>query len=209
MSENIDTAERPEETKEVKSGTLLLQHLQRDANTRSLRSQRSGHRRQGVLLDDGTRIRQRGYRVTEISTQTLADNHQSILEHVREGRVAIFTPDEKELSYEQLVALLKDQVPVVLEASLKEAVHDMLAVVRDDEIKPSLVKEQEVTLTPMVDEVTPAMVEKTPVVEPTVEVPVVAEVAPVIETNTRPDVEVPAPVTPVAPTVKKQPRRSK
>lgn len=130
-----DAAVSPEETPEVKPReTVLVQHLQRDAGSRHLRAQRGGHRRQGVLLDDGTRIRQKAYRKTEISIQTLADNHQSILEHHRKGRLAIFTPDEKEMSYDDVVALLTGKGIKVNEESLKEQLLTVNAPVAPPEL---------------------------------------------------------------------------
>jgi hypothetical protein len=113
MSDNEkDTAASPEQPTEGKSGQfVLLQHQQRWAGTRGLRAERGGHRRQGVLLDDGTRIRQKAYRFTEMPVSGLLANHQSILEHVREGRVAVYQPDgETELTYDKLVLFIQTEL---------------------------------------------------------------------------------------------------
>ena len=135
MSDPKDTVVSPEVTSEVNPrDTVLLQHLQRDAASRHLRADRGGHRRQGVLLDDGTRIRQKAYRKTEVSIETLAANHQSILEHHRKGRLAIFTSDEKELSYDEVLKLLTGRGVVVMEESLKEQIHTVSAPVSPPEL---------------------------------------------------------------------------
>jgi hypothetical protein len=122
-----DTAASPEvKTEMVKPPAyLLLMHRQRDAENRATRASRGGHRRQGVLLDDGTRVRQRGYRYTQIGLEELKANHQSLLEHVRQGRIGVFMPDEKPLSYDELVALLHGELgDAVKEESLQEVIQN-------------------------------------------------------------------------------------
>lgn len=161
MSDEKDTAVSPEETaKEPEASKVesedkvttptkpkdyvLLQHLQRDRGTRSLRAARGGHRRQGVLLEDGTRIRQRAYRYTELSVANLVSNHQSLLEHVREGRLAVFAPDETPLSYDEVVSLVggelqkSDVKSEVNESSLKEQVQESSTGVKDEEVNPPI-----------------------------------------------------------------------
>lgn len=88
--------------------SVLVQHLAGSPRTRTLRASRSGHRRQGVLLDDGSRIRRKGDRPSELSIHDLVKNHTSILEHVRVGTVEICDPHTEEfIPYVELVALIK------------------------------------------------------------------------------------------------------
>jgi hypothetical protein len=74
-----------------------------------MRAARSGHRRQGVLLDDGTRIRKKGRkRFTEVALTTLADNHQKLLEYIRVGTLEACDPKtERPLSYQDVLALIQ------------------------------------------------------------------------------------------------------
>jgi hypothetical protein len=73
-----------------------------------------------VLLSDGTRIRRKNYRLIEMSLTVLEANHHTILEHMREGRLALFTKDGDEMSYEQVLALLHKNMG-------EEAVHQSSA----------------------------------------------------------------------------------
>jgi hypothetical protein len=144
--EETDTAVSPElpEADEAKplGEYVLVQHLQRWAGSRSLRAERGGHRRQGVLLDDGSRIRQKSYRLHAMPLDTLLANHQSMLEHVREGRLAVFDPDgTTELTYELLLAKLHKGLGKenVQEAGHKEAIHGIVAGVPvDPDLPPEI-----------------------------------------------------------------------
>jgi hypothetical protein len=111
-----------------------------------------------VILDDGSRIRQKAYRKTEMSIETLAQNHQSILEHIRCGKLAVFTSDEKELTYDEVVALLTGRGVPVQEESLREQLINMSAPVSPPELDsdgepkiPNVVLPREDTTIPNID----------------------------------------------------------
>jgi len=111
MSDEKDTAESPEpETAEAAPiHHILVRHMARSARTRTLRAGRAGHRRQGVLLDDGTRIRKRGRRrYTSVDLSTMVYNHQKLLEYVRVGTLEVCDPvTEQRIPYEGLVELIE------------------------------------------------------------------------------------------------------
>lgn len=88
---------------------VLVRHMARNPRTRTMRAARAGHRRQGVLLDDGTRIRKKGRkRFTEVALTTLADNHQKLLEYIRVGSLEACDPaTERPLSYQDVLALIQ------------------------------------------------------------------------------------------------------
>lgn len=85
---------------------VLVRHMSRSPRTRTLRAARSGHRRQGVLLDEGTRIRRKGkQRLTEIHLRDFVNNHTKLLEYVRVGTLEIVDPDtEYTIGYDDLVS---------------------------------------------------------------------------------------------------------
>ena len=89
---------------------ILVRHMARNPRTRTLRAARSGHRRQGVLLDDGTRIRKKGRkRFTEVALTTMVDNHQRLLEYLRVGTLEACDPrTERPLEYEEVLSLIKN-----------------------------------------------------------------------------------------------------
>jgi hypothetical protein len=105
-------AERAEEAERIANRPLyhvLVRHMGRSARTRTMRAARAGHRRQGVLLDDGTRVRKRGRRFTEVDLRELANNHQRLLEYVRTGAVEVCDPKtEHAIPYDGLVKMISD-----------------------------------------------------------------------------------------------------
>lgn len=84
---------------------VLVRHTGRSALTRTTRALRSGHRRKGVLLDDGTRIRKKGKkRLTAVTLSTFVGNNQRLLEYVRVGQIEVCDAEtESALSYDELV----------------------------------------------------------------------------------------------------------
>ncbi len=105
--------EREAEAEEIANRPLfhvLIRNMARSPRTRTARAARSGHRRQGVLLDDGTRIRKQGRRrYTEVDLRTFANNHQRLLEYVRVGSIEVCDPKtERAILYEDLVELVKN-----------------------------------------------------------------------------------------------------
>jgi hypothetical protein len=99
---------------------VLVRHMGRSPRTRTMRAARSGHRRQGVLLDDGTRIRKKGKRrFTEVDLRELINNHQKFLEHVRVGSIEVCDPrNEEPIPYDDLVSGIKN---LGVEMAAKEA----------------------------------------------------------------------------------------
>lgn len=91
-----------------KPNYVLVRHMARSPLTRTTRAARSGHRRQGVLLDDGTRIRRKGKRrLTQIDLREFIGNHARLLEYVRVGTLEVLDPvSERGLSYDDLIERL-------------------------------------------------------------------------------------------------------
>lgn len=89
---------------------ILVRHMARSPRTRTMRAARSGHRRQGVLLDDGSRVRRKGKkRYTQVDLKNFIDNHTQLLEYVRVGTLEICDPvTERAISYDDLVKLLRE-----------------------------------------------------------------------------------------------------
>ena len=87
---------------------VLVRHMARSPRTRTMRAARSGHRRQGVILDDGKRIRKKGRRrYTEVDLREMVRNNQRLLEYVRIGAIEVCDPkNEQAIPYEGLVELL-------------------------------------------------------------------------------------------------------
>lgn len=98
-------AERP--TKEL--NYILCRHMARSPRTRTMRAARAGHRRQGVLLDDGTRIRKKGRgRLTQISIDTFVRNHARLLEFVKVGSLEFLNPaTQQRIPYAELEQIAK------------------------------------------------------------------------------------------------------
>lgn len=90
-------------------GYVLVRHMARNPRTRTMRAARSGHRRQGVLLDDGTRIRKKGRkRFTQVALTTMVDNHQRLLEYLRVGTLEACDPvTERPMDYQEVLDLIK------------------------------------------------------------------------------------------------------
>jgi len=104
-------AKQEDERREIAERPLfhvLVRHNQRSARTRSQRAARSGHRRQGALMDDGTRIRRKGKgRYTEMDLRELVNNHERLLEYVRVGTLEVCDPKtESVIPYDDLVKMI-------------------------------------------------------------------------------------------------------
>jgi len=105
---------------------VLVRHMGRSPRTRTMRAARSGHRRQGVLLDDGSRIRRKGKkRLTELDLRAFVDNHRRLMEYVRVGTIEILDAwTEFPVSYNDLKSRLielGDQVVKERNEEAKEA----------------------------------------------------------------------------------------
>lgn len=102
--------EKPTAASPENETRVLIRHMGRNRRTRTLRAARAGHRRQGVILDNGTRIKKRGERLTQVSLQDLVNKHTRMLEYVRVGTIEVYYPTaQNRLSYDALVALLKEK----------------------------------------------------------------------------------------------------
>lgn len=87
---------------------FLVHHMARSRRTRTLRAARAGHRRQGVILDDGTRIKKRGERFTEIGVDKFLTAHSRLLEYVRVGAIEVHDPRTMQpIPYDELISVLK------------------------------------------------------------------------------------------------------
>jgi len=134
MSDEKDTAESPEAKPETRPiHYVLVRHMARSPRTRTLRAARAGHRRQGVLLDDGTRIRKRGKRrLTEVDLRTMVDNHQKLLEYVRVGTIEVLDPvTEQAIPYEGVVEIIEN-----LAKTMKLEKFELLETGVQDEVIP-------------------------------------------------------------------------
>ena len=103
-------AAKPKPPREI--DYVLVRHMARSPRARTMRAARAGHRRQGVLLDDGTRIRKKGrQRLTELAMETFVKNHARILEFVRVGALELVDPfDLEPIPYAELVDIAKKLV---------------------------------------------------------------------------------------------------
>lgn len=87
---------------------LLVKHLQRSPVARTARAARAGCRRQGVILDDGTRLRRKGRRrFTEVSLDTFRDNIGQFEFYVDNGYLAIFDHEERPVTMDQARAMVE------------------------------------------------------------------------------------------------------
>jgi hypothetical protein len=73
-----------------------------------MRAARAGHRRQGILLDDGTRIRKKGrQRLTELTMKTFIGNQAKILELIKIGALELVNPNTlNPMSHDEVMALV-------------------------------------------------------------------------------------------------------
>jgi hypothetical protein len=87
---------------------VLVRHMARSPRTRTLRASRAGHRRQGVILDEGTRIRKRGRgRFTPVDLTKFVQNHTRLLEYIRTGAIEVCDPrSERPIPYEGVIEML-------------------------------------------------------------------------------------------------------
>lgn len=109
MSEEKDTAVSPEvaekqpadatEEKEAPKTEprpkdyVLVNHMMKSARSSLKRHMRSGNRRQGVILDNGQRIRKRGYRMmNEVNLRTMVENHRRLLDYLESGIIEVIDP---------------------------------------------------------------------------------------------------------------------
>jgi len=89
---------------------VLVRHMARSPRTRTMRAARAGHRRQGVILDNGLRLRRKGRgRFTELDLRDFAENHERLLEYVRVGSLEVCDPrSERIIPYDSLCELLEE-----------------------------------------------------------------------------------------------------
>lgn len=108
----MTSAESPEKTEAVKwaqeDGYVLVRHMCRSPLTRSKRAARAGHRRQGVVLGNGQRIRKKSRRqLVKIGLDVLIADKDRVLEFVRVGTLEICEPRKlTTIPYEMLPELL-------------------------------------------------------------------------------------------------------
>ena len=119
-SENETSAESPEmddEQPQEKTSSepkrieyILVRHMGRSPRTRTLRAARGGHRRQGVLLKNGQRIRKKGRkRLTQLHLKDFVENHTRLLEYVRVGAIEFVNPVTLQpIPYDDLLDFVHD-----------------------------------------------------------------------------------------------------
>lgn len=104
---------------------ILVRHMGRSPRTRTLRAGRAGHRRQGVVLDDGTRIRKKGKkRMTQVDLAAVVDNHAHLLELILVGTIEVCDPYTGN-------AMQYDDVVGVIESYARHRVHTAEGMIRD------------------------------------------------------------------------------
>jgi len=89
-------------------GYVLVRHMCRSPLTRTKRAARAGHRRQGVVLAHGKRIRKRSRRQLDVvGLAELIAGAERVLEYVRVGTLEVCDPRTiTVIPYEMLPALL-------------------------------------------------------------------------------------------------------
>jgi hypothetical protein len=158
--------------------TILIRHRSYDAESKVIRNSRAGRRWQGFLLSDGTRLRRKGARGTEVGLDVVKENADAILEGIITGYLEILNPNPMPL--QEVLEFLQGTLKATLDKSLLSEMEGYLhlhGITHTKTEKPvTKVKLQEVT--PVVQEtvvVAPIPVEE---VQQPVEVPVEVPVEP-------------------------------
>lgn len=115
---------------------VYVRHVGRSAANRASRRARAGHRRQGVLLDNGLRIRKRGrQRLTKLNLKEFVQNHERLFHYLDNCMIEVIDPKTlKVISREDLLGGLRGlagefgkkikvgdpKVPYALVSGLKE-----------------------------------------------------------------------------------------
>ena len=87
----IDTPETAEPKAEMPY--IYVRHVGRSAVNRASRHARSGHRRQGAILDNGVRIRKKGrYRLTKVALKEFVANHERLFFYIDNGIIEVIDP---------------------------------------------------------------------------------------------------------------------
>ena len=114
----MTSAESPEKTEAVKwaqeDGYVLVRHMCRSPLTRTKRAARAGHRRQGVVLGNGQRIRKKSRRqLVKVGLDVLIADKDRVIEFVRVGTLELCEPRTlSTIPYEMLPELLGSAAPV-------------------------------------------------------------------------------------------------
>ena len=114
----MTSAASPEKTEAVKwaqeDGYVLVRHMCRSPLTRTKRAARAGHRRQGVVLGNGQRIRKKSRRqLVKIALDVLIADKDRVIEFVRVGTLELCEPRTlSTIPYEMLPELLGSAAPV-------------------------------------------------------------------------------------------------
>jgi len=115
----VDNAEEgavQEEKEEVKKNPprpkdyVFVNHMMRSARSGLKRHARSGNRRQGVILDNGQRLRRRGARLmNEVNLRTMVECHRRFLDYIEAGIIEVYDPNGmKIMSLEQVIARIEE-----------------------------------------------------------------------------------------------------
>lgn len=94
-------------------GVVLVRHMCRSPLTRTKRAARAGHRRQGVVLGNGQRIRKKSRRhLVSVGLDVLIAGAERVMEYVRVGTLEICDPrTATAIPYEDLPELLNGTTP--------------------------------------------------------------------------------------------------
>jgi hypothetical protein len=87
---------------------VYVRHTGRTTATRAQRKARAGNRRQGVVLDNGLRIRKKGrQRVTKLGLRDLVANHRRLFHYLDNHILEVLDPDMKPISRDRLAEILE------------------------------------------------------------------------------------------------------
>lgn len=87
--------------------TVFIRHLTRSPLTRTNRAARSGHRRQGFLLADGVRIRQRRGRLTPVGLDVAARSAEKLIDGAANSVIEVLDHNQNKVCLKDLNLLLE------------------------------------------------------------------------------------------------------
>lgn len=107
---SVDKAEEKKKNPPRAKDYIFINHMMRSARSGLKRHMRSGNRRQGVILDNGQRLRRRGNRLmNEVNLRTLVECHHKLLGYLESGIIEAIDPHtQKVMTIEQVIAKIKE-----------------------------------------------------------------------------------------------------
>jgi hypothetical protein len=166
------------------SNSLQVRHLSYSPTAKTIRDSRAGSRWQGFLLSNGTRIRRKGARYSEIGLASVAEHADSLVEGFVMGYLEILDPTSgKPMTLKDLVDFIKFEAKGKLGKDIMEELDQYLHFHKIDH-KPELTKVE----TPETEPVTPVEVPEDVLSEEPTGLPSEEPVTPVEEPAVEPDV---------------------